>query len=56
MEGTAEPTVCPKCDSDNITSEGFEQEVQEVVHRKVICEECGFRWREYFHFESWEEE
>jgi len=41
---------CPKCDSEEITSCGFNSD-EDTAWRICECNDCGFDWQEIFNFD-----
>jgi hypothetical protein len=49
--GKGQRFTCPKCQSDDISSQGFEPE---GLYQDVTCNKCDCIWLEFFEAVSWE--
>ena len=48
------PVKCPKCGCDDISASDWESGT-DSASCKVDCQECDFRWYEYYKAVSWED-
>lgn len=48
-----DPSKCPKCGSENMTADHFQEE--DEAWRNVWCEDCGHKWIEVYVFDHCED-